>query len=58
MHGLWRSHASAVFEFQFPNIAEQDYVQRVFKSYVADIDVDRKNIALALWEFGGTIVLH
>ena len=39
-------------------IAEQDYVPQVFEGYVADINVDGKNIALALWEFGGTIVLH
>jgi Ras homolog gene family, member A len=32
------------------SMAEQDYVPRVFEGYVADIDVDGKNVALAFWD--------
>ena len=30
--------------------AEQAFVPTVFQSYVADIDIDGKNVALALWD--------
>jgi len=30
--------------------ADQAFVPTVFQSYVADIDVDGKNVALALWD--------
>ena len=34
-------------------MAEQDFVPTVFESYVADIKIDRKNVALALWDTAG-----
>jgi len=52
MHSaLYRDHTQYLSScVLIRSTAKQAFVPTVFQSYVADIDIDRKNVTLALWD--------